>query len=252
MNKNPNDVLVKEAFEKPQGYLTRTSANIKMRVETVAEYVGDMSHKRILDIGCGDGSLSLNLLNATNHVTLLDRSQSMLARAAASVPKGLEGRVTIINSDFNAYAFEPNSFDLVICVGVLAYVEDLKPFLTRITTVLAPGGTAVVECSDGSHFMRRIGRAYDRIRRIFGANDFQTVRRPRSDVIAAFDALGFTPRSSWRYSYPLPVVRKLLTQSMIYGGTHLLYGTPSRNRNAWAGSECIFHFVRREGTGKGA
>lgn len=250
MNKIPNDILVRDAFEKPQNYLKRTEANIQIRIETVAQFVANAQNKQILDIGCGDGSLSINLLNATNHVTLLDRSKSMLGVAAASIPKGLADRVRIINEDFNAFKFEGQSFDVIICVGVLAYVQDLKPFLKRITSVLKPGSQAILECSDGTHPLRRLARAYDGLRRKLGAADFKTVCRPKSEVLAAMKDLGFELQGSFRYSYPLPLIRRFHTQSMIYNGTRIIFGNHIKNRSAWLGSECIYNFVRKSASDK--
>ena len=75
--------VIKRAFEQPQWYLTKTAYNIKVRIETIKEFVNGQSPKNILDIGCGDGSLSLHLLTTDNHITLLDRSKRMMEIACS-------------------------------------------------------------------------------------------------------------------------------------------------------------------------
>jgi ubiquinone/menaquinone biosynthesis C-methylase UbiE len=246
MISSANDRSIKQAFERPQWYLKKTAYNIKIRVETVKEFVKDKQPESILDIGCGDGSLSLPLLNENSRLTLLDRSKTMLQIAASSIPGGLSDRVQILNEDFATAHLDKQSFDLVICVGVLAYVENLRRFLGKIASVLAPGGTAIMECSDGKHFIRRAHRAYAALRGGLGATDFQTVSRPGAEVLSTFRELGFEICESFRYSQPFPIVRKLLSQAMSYRAVRLVYGTAGRSRAAWLGSECLYHFKRIE------
>ena len=50
----------------------------------------------ILDIGCGDGSLSLPLLDDRSRLTLLDFSEGMLERARQNIPPGMNTRVEIV------------------------------------------------------------------------------------------------------------------------------------------------------------
>lgn len=242
---NANENRIKQAFERPQWYLTKTGYNIKIRVATVKEFVKDTKPQNILDIGCGDGSLSLHLLNAKTRLTLLDRSKAMLDIAASRIPEGLSSHVEIRNEDFIAAQLPKQSFDLVVCVGVLAYVDQLRSFLTKIASVLAPGGTVIMECSDGNHFIRRAHRAYGALRRKLGAGDFTTVARPSSEVVATFNKLGFEPLAVFRYSQPFPIIRKFLPQAMSYHLIRLVYGTATHHRASWLGSECIYHFKPR-------
>jgi len=240
-----NQMTIKRAFERPEWYLQKTAYNIKIRVETVKHFVRGAKPKNILDIGCGDGSLSLPLLDRSNRLTLLDRSKSMLDIAFSRLPEGSSDRVTLCNEDFLTAQLPPHSFDLILCVGVLAYVEKLGPFLSRIVSVLAPGGTIIVECSDGKHFIGRAYRAYGTLRRKLGAEDFETACRSSAEVVAAFKELGYEVGNSFRYSLPLPIVRKLLPQSVSYGTIRFVYGTAAQSRAAWLGSECLYRF---EGT----
>jgi ubiquinone/menaquinone biosynthesis C-methylase UbiE len=239
---NANEDRIKDFFEQPDDYLTKGGYNIKIRVATVKEFVKDTARQNILDIGCGDGSLSLHLLNEKTRLTLLDRSRAMLNIASSRIPEGLVSHVQIVNQDFMEAEFPKQIFDLVICVGVLAYVEKLKPFLAKIASVLEPGGAVIMECSDGAHFVRRAYRAYGALRRNLGTGEFETVARPSSDVLAAWKELGFEASGAFRYSQPPPVIRKLLPQALSYNAIRFIYGTAAQNRTPWLGSECIYHF----------
>jgi len=239
-----NENKIKRAFERPQWYLTQAGYNIRIRAETVKEFAKDARIENILDIGCGDGSLSLDLLDENRSLTLLDRSKAMLNIASSRIPKALHSRVQILNEDFVTAQLPPQTFDLVVCVGVLAYVDPLRPFLTKIVSLLAPGGIAIVECSDGSHFVRRLSRAYGALRLKLGAGDFQTVVRPSSEVVKEFASLGFDRFGSFRYCQPFPVIRKLFSQAMSYNAIRLIYGTAAHSRAQQLGSECLYCFKR--------
>ncbi|HEY6841061.1 MAG TPA: class I SAM-dependent methyltransferase, partial [Chthoniobacterales bacterium] len=107
--------VIREAFSRPQWYVTSQAFNIKIRVETIKEFTKNLKPENILDIGCGDGSLSVPLFSETNRLTFLDRSQGMLDLVSARLPKGSADRVSLLNMDFMDAQFGEQKFDLIIC-----------------------------------------------------------------------------------------------------------------------------------------
>jgi 2-polyprenyl-3-methyl-5-hydroxy-6-metoxy-1,4-benzoquinol methylase len=96
---------------------------------------------RVLDVGCGDGVLSAQLLDAgVPDVVGLDRDRSVLTRARTRH----EGRgIEWIHGDLHQVAFEPNSFDAVVSVAALHHM-DASQSLRRFAELVRPGGTVVV------------------------------------------------------------------------------------------------------------
>jgi SAM-dependent methyltransferase len=100
----------------------------------------------ILDLACGTGRLTLPLLRDGHHVVGLDRSPSMLARAAARVarlsPRRRE-RALLVRGDLRAVPALPR-FGLVICafhsVQHLVDDRDLAAFFRGVRRSLVPGG----------------------------------------------------------------------------------------------------------------
>src|SRR6478672_7782398 len=100
-------------FEKPQNYL-RNRVGIEVRMQIARELLGNFQSNSILDIGCGDASISRQFLSSTTHLTLLDLSDAMLDVARAQTPSEFLSRVLFINHDFLTYTFD-QTFDVIFC-----------------------------------------------------------------------------------------------------------------------------------------
>jgi hypothetical protein len=73
-------------------------------------------------------------------------------------------------------------------------------------------------------------------------NRMRTVVGSSAQVVAICQELGFDLSGSFRYTLPLPVLARLMTQGASYKAVRAIFGTSRRNRNAWLGNECIYHF----------
>ncbi|MEW2291509.1 methyltransferase domain-containing protein [Streptomyces sp. NPDC006743] len=100
---------------------------------------------RVLDVGMGQGTQALRLARAGHQVTGLERDQKMISvarRSLAAEPEGIRARMRIVEGDGQdtGVHFLPGSFDVVLCHGVLMYVEEPDPLLAGLARMLAPGG----------------------------------------------------------------------------------------------------------------
>jgi ubiquinone/menaquinone biosynthesis C-methylase UbiE len=241
---DPQEVI-KQAFERPQWYVA-SRFNIDIRIETIREFTKNLKPENILDIGCGDGSLSLPFLAESNHITFLDRSKSMLELVSSRIPNEWSNRVDLQNMDFMDARLPEQSFDLILCVGVTAYIADRRSLIRKIASLLKPDGALIIECSDGGHFYTSINRFYEALRVKLGRADFPTIARPASELTALLEEFGFEAREAFRYSLPPYALRKFLSNDASYKLIHFLFGAAGRNRAAWAGNECLFHFKRKD------
>jgi predicted TPR repeat methyltransferase len=105
---------VRTLFERPERYLDGSRYNIMIRAETVNEFVRGHHYNQILDIGCGDGSISLPLLRVDNRLTLVDVSRAMLAAARGRIPPELLRNVECVNKEFLAAPLD-SRYDLILC-----------------------------------------------------------------------------------------------------------------------------------------
>ncbi|MFJ3771169.1 class I SAM-dependent methyltransferase [Streptomyces sp. NPDC090075] len=100
---------------------------------------------RVLDVGMGQGTQALRLARAGHQVTGVEQEPAMVTaarQALAGEPEGIRERVRIVEGDGRdtGVHFLPGSFDLVLCHGVLMYVEEPDALLAGLARMLAPGG----------------------------------------------------------------------------------------------------------------
>ena len=117
---------------------------------------------RVLDVGMGQGTQALRLARAGHKVTGLEQDSRMLAvarDALSAEPEGIRERVRLIEGDGQdtGVHFLPGSFDVVLCHGVLMYVEEPDPLLAGLARMLAPGGLLSLLVRNGDALAMRAG-----------------------------------------------------------------------------------------------
>ncbi|MFF8292014.1 class I SAM-dependent methyltransferase [Streptomyces sp. NPDC016309] len=121
---------------------------------------------RILDVGMGQGTQALRLARAGHTLTGLESDPEMLKaarEALASEPAGIRERVRLIEGDGRETGvhFLPGSFDVVLCHGVLMYVEEPDAMLAGLARMLAPGGLLSLLVRNADALAMRPGLAGD-------------------------------------------------------------------------------------------
>jgi SAM-dependent methyltransferase len=109
----------------------------------------------LLDIGCGPGTITLDLAArvAPGSVIGLDRSEEVVAQAEARrVERGVEN-VTFSTGDVYALDLQDASFDVVHAHQVLQHLRDPIGALVELRRVLRPGGTLAVRDGDYAGFV---------------------------------------------------------------------------------------------------
>ncbi|MCL8010455.1 class I SAM-dependent methyltransferase [Streptomyces sp. AS02] len=121
---------------------------------------------RVLDVGMGQGTQALRLARAGHQVTGVEQDPQMIAAAReelAGEPEGIRERVRIVQGDGRdtGVHFLPGSFDVVLCHGVLMYIEEPDPLLAGLARMLAPGGLLSLLVRNGDALAVRPGLGGD-------------------------------------------------------------------------------------------
>lgn len=235
---------VKARFESPQWYLRRRRYNIEVRRETVEEFARGLNPARVLDIGCGDGSISLPLLTATNRLTLVDLSGGMLEIAKSRIPKVAAERVGVVNGDFLAADLGSQTFDLIICLGLLAHVDSAAQVIAKITGLLSVDGAVIMESTDAGHFLARRKGLFDRALQMAGRVPYPLTRTTSDEIAGMFKDRGFELSAIFRYSLPANTfaLDRIIPQGVLHWLIKVIFGSAKHSRNARFGTECIYLF----------
>jgi arsenite methyltransferase len=101
------------------------------------------SGERVLDLGSGAGTDSLiaaQMVGEQGHVTGIDMTPEMLAKARTAAAEMGAANVEFVESEAEQLPFPDESFDVVISNGVIDLIPDKDAVFTELFRVLAPGG----------------------------------------------------------------------------------------------------------------
>ena len=121
------------------------SRDVLRRRRLVYEALGATPGDHILDVGCGPGFYSRELLDQVGpegSVTGIDQSPQMLA-VARRRSKGF-GNARFEEGDATGLPVESGRFDRALSVQVLEYVADIPAALAETHRALRPGGRVVI------------------------------------------------------------------------------------------------------------
>ena len=95
--------------------------------------------KRVMEIGCGRGSLSCYFSDAGYDCTLVDLSESVLETAKIIFSENqLDAKFLV--ADANDLEISDKSFDVIFSIGLLEHFDDIETPLKEQMRVLADGG----------------------------------------------------------------------------------------------------------------
>jgi SAM-dependent methyltransferase len=99
--------------------------------------------ERVLDLGSGAGTDSLvaaQMVGSEGHVTGIDMTPEMLAKARAAAEAMGAQNVEFLEAEAERLPFPDETFDVVISNGVIDLIPDKDAVFAELFRVLRPGG----------------------------------------------------------------------------------------------------------------
>ncbi|MEM1121340.1 MAG: class I SAM-dependent methyltransferase [Bacteroidota bacterium] len=117
------------------------SPNQAIEQPILDELIGQVSEKKVLDLGCGDGKYGVELLNrgAANYHGI-EGSHKMAGLARENL---VNYPATIAQNDIEKAIFGQSMYDLVISRLVVHYIADVKTLFEQVESSLKKGGEFV-------------------------------------------------------------------------------------------------------------
>lgn len=231
---------VRSVFENVSHYLNNREIDIRIRIDTVREFARNETYHDILDIGCGNGSISLPLLNARSQLTWLDLSGSMLATAQRSVPNHLADHVRALEGNFITTPFDAGAFDLILCLGVLAHVDSPEEVITKIAALLRPKGALILSITDSYHFVGRFARLIGSLKEVVAPAKYRVNPLAFSCIAKVLEQNRLKLAAVYRYAeVPVPGLARVVSCELLHKLVRFIFGGSGANRNAWLGNEYI-------------
>ena len=143
-------------------------------VPRLLDHVGDVTGRRVLDAGCGEGHIARMLAQRGAEVTATDLAPRLLTIAQERDPGT---STTYLAHDLSRPLPQYREFfDLVVSNLVLPDMDDYRGYITTLGDVLKPGGRAVLSLLNPyrSVFDERVRHYFDSGR---GIREYQGLAR---------------------------------------------------------------------------
>lgn len=170
------------------------------RAEAVIDRLELSGTERVLDIGCGTGRLTEQLLRRLpgGRVIALDPSARMVHEASRRLAGERDRTELIVADAAEPLPVEP-PVDAVLSTATFHWVLDHDRLFANIAAVLRPGGRLVAQCGGAGNLSKVIGIVRD----LGGAVDEVNFATPEATV-GRLTRAGFCDCMAWLQPEPTP------------------------------------------------
>lgn len=170
--------------------------------------------RRVLEVGCGRGSLSCYFSDAGYKCDLLDISEDVINRAGTIFQEhNLKAKFNV--GDAEKLPFDDKSFDIVFSIGLLEHFKDCEQLIREQVRVLEDGG--LLFCYVVPEYKNNLQKEYEWVNRILKGYVEDSTERTRQkhpvwrstvssrDILFLLEKYGLSNVEASGV-YPLPVI----------------------------------------------
>ena len=180
------------------------------RVQKILSFVG--SKKKVLDIGCYDGTIASEIIKKGNQVVGVDISPNAVRMAKK---KGVQACVCNIEEENLPSSF--GKFDVIVAGEIIDHIFDPDSFFQKMRSLLKPGGYLVLTTPNLAGLGSRLSLLFGRLPwmienevgrsghiRYFTLSDLQRILRRNG-----FEITNFTTTSVGLSNFTISYLEKL-------------------------------------------
>lgn len=118
----------------------------RIRVKKILQELGKLNNKKILDVGCEAGYISMQLAQRKAKVTAVDLINEPLEKFKELLLKKprLKKNIVIKKADARNLPFRQHNFDAIIATEVIEHIRNLSGFVTGAWKALKPSGKLLI------------------------------------------------------------------------------------------------------------
>ena len=115
------------------------------RVKKIIKETANLKRKKVADVGCEAGHVSIQLAKKGAYVTSFDICKPALELFQKKIKNSpLRTNINIVLGMIQTTPLKSNSFDYVICTEVIEHVPYLEKSLFEMKRILKPGGKLII------------------------------------------------------------------------------------------------------------
>jgi len=126
---------------------SRTSFQCKKTIRIIMnkiKKISDLEGKRLLDVGCGDGSFTIELSSNFKEVHAIDVQQDYINSFSQKIRN--QNKYILHTMSACEMNFPKEYFDTVISIETIEHVSDLTSAVSELYRVLRRGGELIITC----------------------------------------------------------------------------------------------------------
>lgn len=148
----------------------------------------------VLEVGCGVGFMAVALAQRGFRVQALDSSGAMIEQAHRHAEESLTNDLlTLKVGDVYSLAFDDESFDLVIAIGVIPWLDRLDPAIREMDRVTKPGGYIILTTANRTGLMSILDP--------WRNPALEPLKRSLKDILHRFGHRNFSPSMSFHTNH---------------------------------------------------
>ena len=177
----------------------------RQRIQNVFSLVPELRGKRVLDLGCGMGTFTVEAAQRGADAVGLDMMTTALRAALQVAREEKTPSARFILGDAALLPARDAAFDIVLAADLTEHLDDttLDRMLGEVKRVLAPGGRLVIYTPEATHFFEVL-----REKGVMKQDPSHIGVRTARQLAELVRAAGFTPeRVTWLPSH-LPLLKQ--------------------------------------------